>query len=105
MRGFSTGKLGEPLLNPSYLNRSREKAPGWGINGPGVSAEWTQGGESGFLSIALSLAICGLFYLVSSICMSMASHESEVLSPILAAWLPIMVFGSLGITLFDRLPS
>jgi LPS export ABC transporter permease LptG len=61
--------------------------------------------RSGFLSIALSLAICGLFYLVSSICMSMASHESEVLSPILAAWLPIMVFGSLGITLFDRLPS
>ncbi|HKG45794.1 MAG TPA: hypothetical protein VKB02_03645, partial [Pyrinomonadaceae bacterium] len=31
MRGFSTGKLGEPLLNPSYLNLSREKAPGWGI--------------------------------------------------------------------------
>jgi hypothetical protein len=41
MRGFTTGKLGEPLLNPSYLNLSREKAPGWGINGPGVSAEWT----------------------------------------------------------------
>ena len=61
--------------------------------------------KSGFLSIALSLAICGLFYLVSSICMSMASHPSEVLSPILAAWLPVMVFGSLGITLFDRLPT
>jgi hypothetical protein len=38
MRGFSTGKLGEPLLNPSYLNLPRTKAPGWGINGPGVSA-------------------------------------------------------------------
>jgi lipopolysaccharide export LptBFGC system permease protein LptF len=61
--------------------------------------------KSGFLSIALSLAICGLFYLTSSICMSMASHPSEVLSPILAAWLPVMVFGSLGITLFDRLPT
>ncbi len=54
MRGFSTGKLGEPLLNPSYLNRSREKAPGWGINGPGVSAEWTQGGESEWNSAAAS---------------------------------------------------
>ena len=54
MRGFSTGKLGEPLLNPSYLNLPREKAPGWGINGPGVSAEWTQGGESEWNSAAAS---------------------------------------------------
>ncbi|PWT89677.1 MAG: hypothetical protein C5B55_10970 [Blastocatellia bacterium] len=54
MRGFSTGKLGEPLLNPSYLNLSRDKAPGWGMNGPGVSAEWTQGGESEWNSAAAS---------------------------------------------------
>ena len=54
MRGFSTGKLGEPLLNPSYLNLPREKAPGWGMNGPGVSAEWTQGGESEWNSAAAS---------------------------------------------------
>ena len=54
MRGFTTGRLGEPLLNPSYLNLPREKAPGWGINGPGVSAEWTQGGESEWNSAAAS---------------------------------------------------
>jgi hypothetical protein len=53
MRGFTTGPLG-PLLNPSYLNPTREKAPGWGINGPGVSAEWTQGGESEWNSAAAS---------------------------------------------------
>ncbi|HJY29602.1 MAG TPA: hypothetical protein VJ306_16350, partial [Pyrinomonadaceae bacterium] len=35
MRGFSTGKLGEPLLNPSHQNLSKDKAPGWGMNGPG----------------------------------------------------------------------
>jgi len=52
MRGFATGKLGEPLLNPSFLNLSRDKAPGWGMNGPGVSAEWTQGGESEWNSAA-----------------------------------------------------
>ncbi len=52
MRGFTTGKLGEPLLNPSYLNLTRDKAPGWGMNGPGVSAEWTQGGESEWNSAA-----------------------------------------------------
>ena len=54
MRGFTTGKLGEPLLNPSYLNLPKAKAPGWGINGPGVSAEWTQGGESEWNSAAAS---------------------------------------------------
>jgi len=54
MRGFTTDKLGEPLLNPSHQNLSRDKAPGWGMNGPGVSAEWTQGGESEWNSAAAS---------------------------------------------------
>src|SRR4030095_8962498 len=54
MRGFSTGKLGEPLRNPSHLNLSKDKAPGWGMNGPGVSAEWSQGGESEWSSAAAS---------------------------------------------------
>src|SRR5688572_29470564 len=54
MRGFTTGKLGAPMLNPSHLNLSREKAPGWGMNGPGVSAEWSQGGESEWNSAAAS---------------------------------------------------
>ena len=57
-----------------------------------------------FLSIAMSFGICALFFLVSSLSMSVANH-SEVLSPVLAAWLPVMLFGSLGITLFDRLPT
>ena len=54
MRGFTTGKLGEPILNPSYLELPKEKSPGWGMNGPGVSAEWTQGGESEWNSAAAS---------------------------------------------------
>ena len=43
-----------PTLNPSYLNLLADKAPGWGMNGPGVSAEWTQGGESEWNSAAAS---------------------------------------------------
>jgi hypothetical protein len=54
MRGFTTGKLGEPILNPSYLLLPKEKTPGWGMNGPGVSAEWSQGGESEWNSAAAS---------------------------------------------------
>jgi hypothetical protein len=54
MRGFSTNGLNEPVLNPSYMFLPKEKAPGWGINGPGVSAEWSQGGESEWNSAAAS---------------------------------------------------
>lgn len=54
MRGFSTNERFEPVLNPSWVNPSKDKAPGWGINGPGVSAEWTQGGESEWNSAAAS---------------------------------------------------
>ena len=54
MRGFSTKTTGEPIQNPAWMNLPRAKAPGWGINGPGVSAEWTQGGESEWNSAAAS---------------------------------------------------
>lgn len=60
--------------------------------------------RSGFVSLAMSFAICALFYLVSSIAMNIA-NQSSVLPPIFAAWLPVMLFSSLGITMFDRLPT
>ena len=54
MRGISTDARHEPRLNPSWKNLSRAESPDWGINGPGVSAEWTQGGESEWNSVAAS---------------------------------------------------
>ena len=54
MRGLSLDARHEPRLNPTWRNLSREQAPGWGINGPGVSAEWSQGGESEWNSVAAS---------------------------------------------------
>jgi hypothetical protein len=54
MRGFGTKPTGDPIQNPSWMNLPRAKAPGWGINGPGVSAEWSQGGESEWNSVAAS---------------------------------------------------
>ena len=54
MRGFTTNARFEPVLNPSWMNPPKAKAAGWGINGPGVSAEWTQGGESEWNSAAAS---------------------------------------------------
>src|SRR5947209_20358593 len=54
MRGFSTDSRNEPVMNPSHQMLSKSAAPGWGINGPGVSAEWSQGGESEWNSAAAS---------------------------------------------------
>ena len=54
MRGFATKPTGEPMQNPAYRNLPKAQAPGWGINGPGVSAEWSQGGESEWNSAAAS---------------------------------------------------
>ncbi|MGH9873388.1 MAG: hypothetical protein ACRD9S_13120 [Pyrinomonadaceae bacterium] len=54
MRGFGTKPNGEPMQNPSWMNLPSARAPGWGINGPGVSAEWSQGGESEWNSVAAS---------------------------------------------------
>lgn len=56
------------------------------------------------LGVALSATIGAAFYFLSSICMSIA-QDSAYFSPILAAWLPVMLFGALGITLFDHLPT
>src|SRR5207253_2118643 len=54
MRGFSTNERHEPLANPSWMNPERAQAPGWGMNGPGTSAEWSQGGESEWNAAAAS---------------------------------------------------
>jgi hypothetical protein len=52
--GLSLDPRNEPRRNPVWQNLPREKAPGWGVNGPGVSAEWSQGGESEWNSVAAS---------------------------------------------------
>lgn len=54
MRGISADARHEPVLNPSWMQMPAAKKPGWGINGPGVSAEWSQGGESEWNSVNAS---------------------------------------------------
>ena len=55
MSGITQTAQHEPQLNPSYLEIPAAKAPGWSISGPGVSAEWSQGGESEWNSVAASV--------------------------------------------------
>jgi hypothetical protein len=54
MRGIRATATNEPQLNPSWMHLPASKAQAWGINGPGVSAEWTQGGESEWNSVNAS---------------------------------------------------
>jgi hypothetical protein len=52
MSGIATDPRNEPRINPSWMELTRAQAPGWEISGPGVSAEWSQGGESEWNSVA-----------------------------------------------------
>ena len=54
MSGIREDARHEPVVNASWLDLPASKAPGWGINGPGVSAEWSQGGESEWNSVNAS---------------------------------------------------
>lgn len=54
MRDIATDARNEPRIYPSYILHTKKDSPGWGMNGPGVSAEWTQGGESEWNSVAAS---------------------------------------------------
>src|SRR5438270_8895766 len=52
MSGISVDARGEPRTNPSWMELTRAQSPGFAMNGPGVSAEWSQGGESEWDSVA-----------------------------------------------------
>ena len=57
-----------------------------------------------FLGLVASFLIGAAFYLVTSVCASIAI-DGNYFSPTLAAWFPIMLFGALGLTLFDSIPT
>jgi lipopolysaccharide export system permease protein len=52
-----------------------------------------------FISAGLCLVLCVVFFVVCFTCQYLGSHEH--LSPALAAWLPVLLFGPLSFVLFD----
>lgn len=54
--------------------------------------------QSVFLGIALCLVICGGYFATDFVTTALGARGT--LHPVLAAWLPITIFGSLGVTLF-----
>lgn len=55
--------------------------------------------KNAFLRVGMSIIICLAFYVLSYVCINLGNIG--ILHPILAAWLPITIFGSFGLYLFD----
>jgi lipopolysaccharide export system permease protein len=52
-----------------------------------------------FLSAGLCLVLCSMFFVVQFTCKSLG--DNEYMSPALAAWVPVLLFGPLSFSLFD----
>ena len=52
-----------------------------------------------FLRVGISILICCAFFVLSYICINLGNVG--ILHPVLAAWLPVVLFGCLGLFLFD----
>jgi lipopolysaccharide export system permease protein len=56
-----------------------------------------------FISAAMCLGLCALFYVAQFACKNLG--ESEYISPALAAWLPVLGFGPLSLAMFDSMQT
>ncbi|GJQ58694.1 MAG: LptF/LptG family permease [Candidatus Scalindua sp. AMX11] len=55
--------------------------------------------RSVFLRVGICVLICSAFYVLTYICVNLGNLG--ILHPILAAWLPVVIFGTFGLFLFD----
>lgn len=60
--------------------------------------------KSPFLAIVMAVCIAGAFLLVQLLCENFAV-EGQVLTPLAGAWTPIIIFGPIGVLLFDTVES
>lgn len=54
-----------------------------------------------FLRVGLCVLICGIFYALSFVCSNLGN--TGMIHPVLAAWLPIVIFGFVGLLFFDMM--
>lgn len=52
-----------------------------------------------FLRVGISILICCAFFILTYICVNLGNMG--ILQPVLAAWLPLIIFGCFGLILFD----
>src|SRR5436305_13178424 len=56
-----------------------------------------------FISTGLCLALCAAFFMSVFFCKHLG--DNEFISPALAAWFPVVLFGPLSFVMFDAVPS
>ncbi|MFN3530952.1 MAG: LptF/LptG family permease [Candidatus Brocadia sp.] len=54
-----------------------------------------------FLRVGLCVLTCGIFYALTFVCSNLGN--TGMIHPVLAAWLPIVIFGSVGLLFFDMM--
>jgi len=54
-----------------------------------------------FISAGMCLVLCAIFFATSFMCKFLG--EKEALSPALAAWMPVLIFGPVSFVLFDAI--
>lgn len=59
--------------------------------------------KSIFFGIGASVLVCGTFYLITFLCSNLGITGN--MNPVFAAWLPIFMFGSLGLFLFEGIKT
>jgi lipopolysaccharide export system permease protein len=65
----------------------------------GISVILRDQNRNVFISTGMCLVLCALFFAAQFTCKNLG--ESDYLSPALAAWLPVLIFGPFSLTLFD----
>ena len=59
--------------------------------------------RSRFLGILKAILVCAAFYTLGFVATNLGRHGH--LQPVLAAWAPTMMFGSVGLLMFDSMQS
>jgi lipopolysaccharide export system permease protein len=67
----------------------------------GLSVILTDQNRNVFISAGLCLVLCALFF--AAIFASKQLGDTDILSPALAAWLPVLLFGPLAFVMFDAI--
>jgi lipopolysaccharide export system permease protein len=65
----------------------------------GLSVILTDQNRNVFISAGLCLVLCALFF--AAVFASKQLGDTDILSPALAAWLPVLIFGPLAFVMFD----
>ena len=92
-----------PLRNALYPGQVRRTFPLRALfNQSGSPVGWLPQARSGS---SVSWLAATQFHMVHMACGLVLGIIALIHSPTLAAWFPIMLFGALGLTLFDQIPT